>query len=171
MTAWRWLGLVLQLAGYATVARGIVNLRRQYSDRPGAIRTARSTANRWYRRAFRRQRNQTIELSGTGSVSVTGRPTLTQTFAAPDRTAPLDERLTELERQVRHLEQRHNHLTGSFADEVARRDAALAAEKEAREQLDASFRQDLRNLASGGLRTEAYGVAAIMIGTILTTVG
>ncbi len=50
-------------------------------------------------------------------------------------------------------------------------DAALAAEREAREQLDVSFRQALRDLASGSLRLEAFGVAAIVVGTILTTVG
>ncbi len=118
MTFWRWLGLALQLAGYAAVATGIVDIRRRYSDRPGVVATVRHTVGRWWRRI--RHRPQIVALSGSASLTAVGHVTMSQTFAAAEMAAPLDQRVAEVERQLRHLELRHNQLAGSFSDEVSK---------------------------------------------------
>ncbi len=80
--------------------------------------------------------------------------------------APISDRVSTLEEQLRRVEQR-------VQDQIddARRGAAELIEKE-RARLDSietDLREKIRELATGGLRLESRGLAAIVLGTILAT--
>jgi hypothetical protein len=169
MTWLRWLGLILQLIGYGALVLQGYRDRLAYTDHPGIVATVKETTGRWWRRLGHKP--QTLQVSAAGHAHSAGHVTLTQTFAPVDTPATIERRLDEVERQLRHLEQRHNQLSLGFSDEVSRREQVANAEKEAREQLDASLRQAVRNLASAGLRLEAWSVALVAAGTVLTTIG
>jgi hypothetical protein len=178
----RWGGLGFELTGLGITAAGIADLRRRYSDRPGVVAAARATtvgawnwfvagavtcalafvgAGRWLRRTTGYRSNQLLNVvrrirgrpqieygSGrdvfafAGLASGEGTASGTRVATSP---ANVDERFAALEHQTQSLERSLVQLT----DDVDGR---------------------IRDLASGGLRAEAVGVAVLSLGLILSSI-
>ncbi len=108
-TALRCFGLVMQLTGISLAAIGIVELRQRYSSRPGVVATVRQTSIRLWRHLVRRHRDQTVDLTGIASMGLSGRASLTTTFAPADpKTAPhfdLDQGTNQMDSALCHAEE------------------------------------------------------------------
>lgn len=181
----RYFGLALQLAGVVLAAIGISDVRREWTARPGIIGITRA----WLQQAGRRVQ-QVWQVAITNPIrrwlgkppkviSVSTSATLLWHTAAGGRAsmtipAPqggtLEERVTWLEEHVHVAFQHAENVRQRLTDEVTSRTEAIKAEQAARAEHADEVRRSIGRLAGGGLRLQAWGVLAILAGTILATI-
>jgi hypothetical protein len=176
----RWVGLGCELTGLGITAAGIADLRRRYSNQPGIVGATKAnvhrarvlvvgaaatcarafvTAWRWLRRTARTLRYWLLNLlrrllgrpqvkrgRATAAVALTAAAVGVAPGAVVVTTPPsVTQRLDALEGHARAIEQSVDDL---------------------RDDVDSR----IRDLASGGLRAEAVGVAILAVGLILSSV-
>jgi hypothetical protein len=174
----RWTGLVCELTGLAITAAGIGDLRRRYSDRPGVvgvvgaalrrrwsrIQTAATTAReaggrawQWLRRAGRYRWNQALNVTRR----LRGRPEVHHGQA-----------IVALAGVAEAVAEAHGTLTvtrGTVEQRLDGVEQRLEETKRSIVRLEGGVDDRIRDLASGGLRTEAVGVAVLAVGLILSS--
>jgi hypothetical protein len=136
-------GLVFQLLGLWTVAKGLKETRELFG-RPGVF----ASLIRWLRDAPRFTPKLSISVSNSATIGIS-----TRVVIAP---ASIEERLTSIERQLadsRHL--------GS---------EALTSEGRTCQAADQAIQRKLEEFAAGGLHLETIGLIWIFIGIILATI-
>jgi hypothetical protein len=172
----RYWGLVLQLAGFVIVAWGLVELHQRFSGGTGPIailrRRLRQTVLRaavFSRKLLRRPRHQVVHASAISSSTAFGALSATVTVAYGPLAAdlPVEERLARLDERTRQLRDDYNRLEQDARAETRAREAGDADERAARTTALEKADNQLANLAVGGLKMEAWGVATFVIGTIL----
>jgi hypothetical protein len=188
-----WTGELLLIIGIALAAVGISDVRREWTRLPGIrgrvqqaaqtiqARTASSMWSLWNRAVGKWPRlakllhlraHGTVVSAGAalaGSAAVTATATGKLTLGAPanattkERLAWLEAHMVEVLAQIDTLYARHER-------EVRDRQAATEEEREARSAEDQRIRERMADLAGGGLRLQAWGVACLLAGTVITAV-
>lgn len=154
-------GLFLQLGGIITVAWGIVSTRQFF-----ALPRIRDSLRSWWRRApFRRLPTG----HGAGSINL---PSISgeghgYTSLPIDHSAPVDERIRSLERNITLLHERissvHSHARKKHDDLTATVSGHAARLEEVRTKLAT----DLRGFGTSGLHISAIGAAWLFVGSIM----
>jgi len=174
----RYLGLVLQLAGFGTVAWGLTDLRRRFSDRPSLLttlgqrlrRTREAVAAR-ARRLFRRPSPAVVVGASAADAAVAVDSARVEVaYGVIDYRLDVSERLRVLDARTREIQQRIVALERGALDEAGVRHRADTDEQAARVAADQGLDRKLADLAVGGLTVEWWGVIAFLLGTILSTV-
>jgi hypothetical protein len=171
----RYLGMALQVAGFGIVARGLIDRRERFTDRPSLLtragrhlrRTGRLAANR-LRRLLGRPVTQTVRTTGVASdLTITFNVNAEVRYGSIDDRLPVSERLAQLDARTREIQERVNRLQSGLGSETTAREAAGAEERAARQAAVEHLDKKLTDLAAGGLHVEWWGVAAFILGTVL----
>lgn len=188
-----WTGELLLIIGIALAAVGISDVRSEWTRLPGIrgrvqqaaqtiqARTASSVWSLWNRAVgkwprlakllYLRARGKVVSAGAAlaGSAAVTATATGKLTLGAPanattkERLAWLEAHMVEVLAQIDILDARHEQ-------EVRDRQAATEEERAARTAEDQRIRERMADLAGGGLRLQAWGVACLLAGTVITAV-
>jgi hypothetical protein len=184
-----WTGELLLLLGIGLAAKGISDVRREWTSRPGMWRSIMQVRRRavsvlwlWWDQAvmgFGRlakwlhlRVHQTAVASS--DVLVSAEAAEATAAALPGRVVvtggTVEERLDRLESRMRDAEEQFSSLDAWRHQEVRDRQAATKAEQDARMAEDQRIRQRMADLVGGGLRLQAWGVACLLAGTIITAI-
>lgn len=163
-TLLRTLGGLFELAGLFTVAIGITNLRRRFSDRPPFFKAARVAAGRIWNRIRRSKKPVThvasVDMAAVGTVEASGR-------IVPGHTLTLEDKVAWLMRMVDQLQGADDGLARRIEAEKKERTQALGREQDSRQEAINEQTEDIRTLATGDLTREFWGVVAFGFGIIL----
>jgi hypothetical protein len=174
----RYWGLALELVGLGAIAWGLIDLREKFTDRPSLVtrvrlrlsRARRLTVNR-VRRLLGRPVPPTVVSVGTaGAVGLAGSVTIEVGYGAISARLPVSERLAQLDARTREIQDRVNRLQRQVVAEIPAREAADADERAARRAADEGLDNKLTDLAAGGLTVEWWGLAALVVGTVLDAI-
>jgi hypothetical protein len=162
----QYAGHVLSLLTAPVMAFDILQRRRDFG-RPTIVATLRSLVRRAIG-AFRKPRS--ISLQGTlGGIGVAAG---TATVKAAGSTAPatLEQRLGDLERDVRDLRAE----TRSAADGLSRRidtlDSSLQRERHERQEGETRITKRIEDVAVGGIPLELVALTWVTIGTVFSII-
>jgi hypothetical protein len=174
----RYVGLVLQVVGFGTVALGLADIRERFTDRPSlATRVGRRLARGWagaemrVRRLLRRPVPSTaLSVHAADSATAADSVTVEVGYGQLNQERPVAELIAELDARTRDIRQRVNRLQRDLRTEAGARESAVTSERRARDAADAGLDRELADLAAGGLRLEWWGVWMFLAGTVLSTV-
>lgn len=167
-TALRVFGTMLEFFGIAIAAWGIRSTRRTWApDVPGVEGRVRLILRR-IGLSLRLIRPTPHLATAGASLTLKSAVRATVTMAPADRRRTLRQRLRRAERDIRRLEHRVNTSVDRLDDRADKLDGAVSGEARARADLAGEHRRQLRELAAGGLRLEATGLAMILTGTLLS---
>ena len=187
-----WAGELLLVIGVLLAARGISDVRREWTPLPGIkkstmlmISTGRKNAVSllwlcWNRNLERLPRLATwlglrvhmtrVHLADAGAVL--GVAASLQVEAHPGRPVitggDAEQRLSQLEKRMAELEAELSAIDAWRRKEAGARQAETAQERAERTAADERIRQEMADLVGGGLRLQAWGVVCLLIGTALT---
>ena len=171
-------GVFLEVFGLALTAWGLLDLRANIAGRPPLRRIASSQMRRFtllaYERAERLIRKMIRrpkprpgrQMSGTATLGAAGTVQTRVIWNAYDESMPIDERLRLLDQHLRQLKQDHEQLEKRLERETRARREALIAERETWGTAVAGLRDDISELAAGGLGREAFGLSAFLLGSV-----
>lgn len=133
----RYLGLVLQLAGFATIIWNLIDLRRRFSDQPSLLTVVRqrlsrtaSTMERHVRRLLRRPAPHVhLTAIAADGLGLTDEATAAVRYGRLDGRLPVADLLALLDARSREMQER-----------IVRLERGELAEKESRERADAEER-------------------------------
>jgi len=189
-----WTGELLLIIGIALAAKGISDVRREWTQLPGAWGSARQEALRirgraasflWLRwnRALERWpvlarrlrlrvhvthvhlRDVAVALDAA-NVSIGAPPG--RVLVSGDLT--LEARLDQLEQLMADALAQLDALTASHKREIMDRHAGADRERAERTAEARAIRDRMATLAGGGRRLQAWGVACLLAGTIMTAI-
>jgi len=170
MDACQWLtvaGAGFELLGLGTVALGIGETRRAFTDRPSLVGRFLRPVKRWWSRL--RKKNQFIQAEGIASLTVTGSARV-KVSTNWDDLSP-EERVVRLQEYVSRHEEAIDSLHEKIDREEAARKAADKAEGRERDALRATLEQRITEAAAGGLQLETWGVGLFAFGVVLASAG
>jgi uncharacterized protein YlxW (UPF0749 family) len=105
-----------------------------------------------------------------GMLGLADNATVEVTYGVINPDLDVEERLKLLDARTREIQERVNRLQREARAETEARESADSTERTERADADEALHQRLADLAVGGLRLEAGGVAAFLTGTVLTTI-
>ncbi len=193
--AWRrlfhWAGELLLVIGVLLAAKGISDVRREWTSLPGVrksamlkVRVARNRVvsylwlcwNRsvgrwpWLARRLGLRVHQTHVPLQDGGVAIDVATVNVETH--PGRVVitggDAEQRLNQLEKRTADLEAELSALNTWRKKEAEARQAETAQERAERMVADERIRKEMADLVGGGLRLQAWGVVCLLIGTVLT---
>ncbi len=157
-TAFAVAGVVLQWAGLAVVAVGLVRMRQRF-ERPS-----------WFTRiwkSLRRPRDVTARLAADfGAVTATGTASAVGTVGP--RTT--EERLADLEQAVRTVREDLSTRAQALATSIGAVRDQVQSEATEREAAIRKVLAQIEDLSVGGLRLEAIGLWWLVVGVLFTSV-
>lgn len=184
-----WTGELLLIIGIALAAVGISDVRREWTSRPGIRGTAEKIRDRvatflWV------HWNRAVERSGwfgqrlhlrthltrvhDGDAAVLGEAARVTSAAPPGRPdatgGTIEDRVARLEDHDKTTWEQVESLSTWQREEARNRQAATEEEQAARMAEDRRIRERMADLAGGGLRLQAWGVAYLLAGTIMTAI-
>ncbi len=180
-----WTGVVLLVAGIGLAAKGISDVRRDWTGQPGIggslrqVRT-RTTRELWrWRNCLAGQQRMARLLrcrphAADGTIEGSQTPAAAGTCPDPSRVAAAPPSGGTLEDRVAWLEAQMARTGAALVEPGNRRRSGVGrasapqAEKQARDMADLGARTSVANLAVGGLRLQTWGVVCLLAGTILT---
>lgn len=186
MPAAKVVGTVLQLVGLTVAGWGVAQTRAAYApELPGVLGTLDGWRRvvlvvvwrtwGWVRRVVLRRPRRPVHVSvqGTaGSVVFSGGMGLLQLGYSPvDPTAPVADQVSQLDQRLRDTRDLANRLERDLRNLTDRTAGVETSLQEALQREAAQRRQDLRELAAGGLRREALGLWAVAAGTFIAAFG
>ncbi len=189
-----WIGVVLVITGISLAAIGISKVRREWTRRPGFWGTVRQrtqptriraasflwarwnlAVGKWPRAAkwlHLRAHGITVHagVAGGAAIVLTATGSGEVIWGPPPVTGTTEERLAWLENHMTNAGQQLRTLNAWREQEVRDRQAATEQESAARMAEDQSIRERMADLAGGGLRLQAWGVACLLAGTVITAI-
>lgn len=188
-----WTGELLLIIGIALAAQGISDVRREWTSRPGIIGHGKQIAQAWraHVASFLWARWNRIVSWGwlaerlhlrthlthvrSGDVVISAEAATATAGALPSQVAmsgnpTIDERLDQLEGLMREADLQISMLRADHGQEVRARQAAAGEEEAARMVEDQRIRDDIADLAGGGLKLQAWGVVCLLAGTLMTAI-
>jgi hypothetical protein len=193
-TLLHWAGEILLIIGIALAAVGISDVRREWTRLPGirghlqqATQNTQARAasfmwagwnravGKWPRlakwlhlRAHTKTVSGSAQLSGTAHVSISATGKVTIGPPPADRTdkerlAWLEAHMMQVLEQIDSMNERHEREVRTIKDATDEEQAARMAE-------DQRIRERMANLAGGGLKLQAWGVACLLAGTVMTAI-
>ena len=189
-----WTGELLLIVGIALAAVGISDVRREWTRRPGfwgttkqnfqAIRTQAGgflwlhwnrAMERWPRLAKRLHLRVHLTPVHSGDAVVSAETAIAaasfpQVRVVVSGDLTVEERLDQLESRIREAGEQIATLNARHEQEVRVWQAATEDERVARMAEDQRIRERMADLAGGGLRLQAWGVACLLAGTVITAV-
>jgi len=160
----RYAGLALQILGIATVVNGLRD-RRLLFKRPSLVdhlTTWLSRRPRWDAKP------QTIFLSGTASVGISGSAKLSVWRGIPPDT-PIEARLAAMEANIETLRTEQAETSKELQEEVRKRVEAIDSERQSRVSALGELRTQVDTLGAGGLHLETAGLFWLVVGVVLGT--
>lgn len=171
-TVLHWSGESLLVIGILFAAKGIMDVRREWTALPGISGRMRGYWNRLLRRIPILARIlPPFTKRVTASVTIgfmAHRPTVGPSdWGTPPSNAGYEERLAWLEARMSSADERIKALDTRIDQEIP---TASYEERAARESDIKVVRESMADLAGGGLRLQAWGVVCLLVGTILTAI-
>jgi hypothetical protein len=164
-------GGVFEALGLLTVALGISDVRRSFTDKPFfAIRARQAVRRAWKRLRQPRQAVAEGSVSISALSGVSGRGHVDVGFAGWS-DLDQDQRDALLRRAIEHLQGKVRKLDSQLADEVSARASADDAAEAKLAETERELNEKIGRAVSSGLGLEAGGVALFLTGVLLTTVG
>jgi hypothetical protein len=161
----RYCGLAFQLLGILTVVSGLRDKRRLF-NRPSLLDNVR----RWMKRRPRwGAKPQTILVTGTGSISLSGSAKLSVWRGAP-ADGSVEARLDALEANLATLRTEQAETAKELQEATRKTNEAVGTERRARESAVTALRVQFEGLGAGGLHVEMMGVFWLVVGVVLATV-
>ncbi|MBE9065001.1 hypothetical protein [cf. Phormidesmis sp. LEGE 11477] len=160
-SALRWWGLAFQMVGLITVVIGLSQSREEFG-RPSLWCSTRD----WFKGLFKKPQPQhfKIEIEGAEARAEAGKVR----FHVNSRY--LEQRMDQLEGQVKDLWDRADELEGKIGLQKRRVDERLDQEQRARASADADISKRLEEAVIGGIHLELFGVLCLVVGITLATV-
>ena len=172
-----WTGSAFLVAGILLAAKGISDVRREWTSRPGVWFMARRRSWLWWNRfaalpavealGARQHRFGAVNISMAGGMHLGGEAVVTATWVPP-AGASYKERIQWLEERITQASERFSAVEAALRKETKERQAAAEHEQRARASAVADVKKDVVDLAAGGLRLQAWSVAFLVAGTVLT---
>jgi len=188
-----WAGEMLLIIGIGLAARGISDVRREWTRRPGAWGTitqqvhlirGHSASFLWlmWNRAveklpriavlLRLRVHQTHKHLGDAGASAEA---ATVSASAPPGSAEMsggnvESRVARLEARMAEVSRQFAAIDARFEQEVRHWQDATQEERAARIAEDRRIRERMADLAGGGLKLQAWGVACLLTGTVMTAI-
>jgi hypothetical protein len=156
-------GLGLEWFGLVTVAIGVRETRKLFG-RPSLGQLVRGWVSR-----FPRWRGKVIVMPGTGSLSLGGGSARLSVWSKVDPTAPLQDQMTAIARNVERLNERIDGLHREVDEGLRKHTEALGAEQRSRAQGDQDLNLRLEAAAAGGLHITFMGTMWLFLGALLAT--
>jgi hypothetical protein len=156
-------GVSLDVLGLGTVATGLHQLRRKFTE-PGVLTQAYAAVLEQLNRPRARSRNTVLHAEAVDGASVVEDAELT-VKAAPG--VPIERRVELLEGDLKRL--REHDLPEVYAG-LAQADDALARERTERTGADAAIAEAVRDVAAGGLYLQTVGLYWLVGGALLGTI-
>jgi len=180
----RYFGFVLQLVGVTLAALGISDVRREWTPERlgliggianavrGLVAASSDTATRvraWYLRRFRghatimgRTAHDSAQTHESASVEVR--------YAQPPPGASDSVKVDWLMNRVNMLLDEMQKHAGQIRAERVAREAAINSTLQAVDKARREAQASVADLAGGGLRLQAWGVACLLVGITLATI-
>lgn len=192
-----WSGVGLLIVGVLLAAKGISDVRRQWTQQPGIWKSAVVRAERagskcaelfwlgWNRlveklpavaRSLRWRVHQTPKLSSDVSVGASLATGVITAASGRVRTTggTAEERIERLEKRLAALEDEHYAFRAQYDKDFRVRQAELERERAERtaedERLNKRLQEKLADAVGGGLHLQTWGVVCLLAGTILTAI-
>jgi hypothetical protein len=184
-----WTGELLLVLGILLAAKGISDVRREWTGLPGfwgatkqkaQVVRARAASLMWaaWNRIvkwawlakplhLRPHERGITAVGGVAMAKASVSATAEVLWGPPPVTGTIEDRLAWLEGHMVSAGERLRELDVWRQHEVADRRAAAEEERAARA---ADIREDMADLAGGGLRLQAWGVACLLAGTVMTAI-
>lgn len=160
----RYVGLMCELGGLAVAALGVAG-RSRFVGRPG-IRGKLAGVGAWLARLGRPERIDATASPGT--VAASAHMGLTGTAVVSGVVDP-EERLRLLEESVTRIEVAQRALESRLVSEHKAIRGEITEERRAREAGERATHATLKRLVGDDLTLETWGVAALALGLLLTT--
>jgi hypothetical protein len=160
----RYAGLALQILGIATVVNGLRD-RRLLFKRPSFVdhlATWLARRPRWDAKP------QTISLSGTASIGISGSAKLSVWRGFP-ADAPIEARLAAMEANIETLRTEQAETSKELQEETRKRVESLDSERQSRVSALGELRAQVDTLGVGGLHLETAGLFWLIFGVVLGT--
>ena len=183
-------GELLLTIGVLLAAKGISDVRREWTRLPGLTksamllaRSARDSVVSFLWLCWNRRLEEWPWLARLGlrlhQTYIHGQDVIVSAEAAQARAeahlgrvvvtgGDTEQRLTQVEKRLAELEGELTALNTWRVNETAARQAETAQERAERMAEDQRIRGDMADLVGGGLRLQVWGVVCLLLGTILT---
>jgi hypothetical protein len=176
---WHWTGETLLVIGILLAAKGIADVRRQWTLLPGIASRMRGLWNRLlnytpglarilHLRPF--TRNVRVNLPAALAVPASFSRLGQDNWGSPPSDASHEERLAWLETNVLYAGARINTLGAWVEQEATSRQSATHEERMAIAAESGGIRESMANLAGGGLRLQTWAVVCLLVGIVLTAI-
>ena len=192
-----WCGELLLIAGIILAAKGISDVRREWTELPGfwgsvkpkmrvmRVRAASVFWARWNRvvrwvarrgwlatrlRLRAHGTSAYVGLAGAAASAGAATGTVEVVWGAPPAGGTIEDRLAWLETHMARVGQQLRMLEAWHSEEVRVRQADTDKERAARIAGDQHIRERMADLAGGGLKLQAWGVGCLLAGTVLTAI-
>jgi hypothetical protein len=186
-----WPGEALLLIGILLAAKGISDVRREWTRRLGFWGSTKQKARTISRRASARlwaawnwiaQRRwlsrlrltpharPPVLMSASGHITSSGTAEAYAGLGEAPAGGTVEERLAWLEKSLAEAGRQLACLNAWRVQETREREAAAEAEKVARRAEDQAIRDRMADLAGGGLSLQAWGVVCLLAGTVITAI-
>ncbi len=161
----RYTGMVLQLFGLFTIARGLSELRRLFG-RPPLI----SRVVGWFGRflaVFAPPQTISAHVSGSGGATASGHARVT---TSPGLRASVEERLYALEEKAKQLRNDLDNEVQGLRREIDVVRERIGQESQHRRVGDQEAERKIEEVAIGGLHLEIVGLLWLFLGVVGTSI-
>ena len=187
-----WAGELLLIIGILLAAKGISDVRREWTRRPGFWGTVKQKAQPFRIRAasfmwaywnrvvkwawlakplhLRPRERGITAVGGVAMAKASVSATVEVVWGPPPVTGTTEERLAWLENRMPNAGQQLRTLNALREQEARDRQTVTKEEQAARMAEDQRILDSIANLAGGGLKLQAWGVACLLAGTIMTAI-
>lgn len=156
-----------ELIGLGTVALGVSETRRTFTNRPSLVAKLTAPARRLIRRFRRRKTVVAAGASVIGVASMAARGVVKTNW----EQLSLKEKVERLQSVADRHEDMISDLGARVDKETEERQAGDSREQREREEVRRTLEQRISDAAAGGLSLETVGVAFFALGVALSTWG
>ena len=158
----RYLGLAFQLAGFASVAFGILKIRQHF----GKPTLLSRIGDYWRGRPRLHRETHHLKAEGLSATVSMGRA---RAYVSPGPKSSLERRVELLESTVKTLHKEVGELGSRQASHEKETSAALKKEAGERQSADDSLKKSLDSAIADGVYLDWLGVMLFILGVVLAT--
>lgn len=159
----RYTGMLLELMGIWTVARGLQQTRNLFK-KP----SLRAALTSWLS-AFPRWRTNTGILAGTAHMSLEGMRAQLSFTVGPPLNATIEQRVAALETNLQNVNGAFHASRREFEEKIATQETELKREQRERVEADGKLSKLLQEGIAGGLEIERLGLVLFILGLLFST--